>query len=113
VGLLALLVPVLGAAFHFSRRSRNRRKKFGVLTGTYRVTRKEGDQPEPYRIVSRRHGNKLKITYLGLPPGNTATGTITMDDRSPSRGAGDYEHLQNGKQLWGTHSLQVAPGGDL
>ena len=83
-----------------------RRRDFGVLAGTFRRYGKLGDQPKPETVSITVHKNVLEVQWDGLPDGDSVKGWIAMNEQFRTSGEGHYEHVKNGKQLWGFWKVQ-------
>jgi hypothetical protein len=85
-----------------------RKRHFGPLAGTYTVTRKLGQTPEPDVVVIRVSGNVLEVEALCVPNAESVTGQIVMNEQLWRSGRGHYDHLKtNGDQLFGFWDVQV------
>ncbi|MEP7224987.1 MAG: hypothetical protein ABI783_08520 [Actinomycetota bacterium] len=82
------------------------RRDFGVLDGTYRRYGKLGDEPEPESVSITVDGNVLEVEWHGLPDGDSVKGWIAMNEQFRTSGEGHYEHVKNGRQLWGFWKVQ-------
>jgi hypothetical protein len=109
----ALLIAVAGgviteigrATINWARRQRQYRLDFAHLGGRYQISRKLAVQAEPETASITAHGNILHVTFEGLPKGDSVEGKITMKDHAS--GKGDYVHLKDGQQLWGSWEIHV------
>src|SRR3954451_18738552 len=88
-----------------SRRFIRVRRKFGRYAGCYLIAGKEELTPRPERVAIEVKGNVLAIEFENLPPGDSVSGRIVMDELL--RGEGHYRHVKGGVQLWGFWDIQV------
>lgn len=85
-------------------RVRRLKREFAPLSGTYRVTRKFTDQPQPETLSITVKKNLLTVQSQGAD--GLYSGLIAMSEEFPSSGRGHYQHAKDGAQLWGFWDVQ-------
>ena len=105
-GVLAgLIATAIWVVCDRVRRFVRLRAKFGRYAGSYSVTAKEEVEPRSERVAITVKGNVLAVRFENLPPGDSVSGRILMDDQL--RGEGHYWHVKGGAQLWGFWDVQA------
>jgi hypothetical protein len=99
-GVVAALIWALLVALY---RANRLKREFGPLSGTYRVTRKLSDQPEPETVSISVKRNVLTVQSQG---GDLYSGEIAMSEQFLASGKGQYHQAKDGAQLWGFWDVQ-------
>jgi hypothetical protein len=102
-----VVAAVLWAAFIWLYRRWRLNHNFRRMTGMYRVTRKHANKSEQELVAIEVKGNVLSVSYENLPNGGAASGQIVMNEELRTSGAGHYEHLEDGVQMWGFYDVQL------
>lgn len=91
-GVLAgLIATAIWVAVDRLRRFVGLRRKFGRYAGHYSVTGKEELEPRLELVAITVKGNVLDVRFEHLPPGDSVSGRILMDEQL--RGEGHYWHV--------------------
>jgi hypothetical protein len=101
----------LGAGPFRVRRCCNHRK-FGQLRGRYRIKPKFAEESLSETASIEVHNNVLSVEFKGIP-NESVIGKIAMNEVFPSSGEGHYEHIKDGRPLWGFWKLQVGNSNTL
>ena len=97
---------MLWALLVWGRRRWRLAQDFGWLNGTYRVTPKLADEPEPGTLSITANKNVLSIK--SEPPGDGSyTGEVVMNEQLPRSGEGHYWQMKGGLLLWGLWEVEV------